>query len=61
MEHLLVVILKQVGDVRFMISKCYGLVKDKSMLNMGEEILWQKGIINVKRNSHVLSFHSCCI
>lgn len=53
--------LKQVGDVRFMISKCYGLIKDKPMLNMDEEILWQKGIINVKRNSLGPDFHSCCI
>lgn len=36
MEYLLVITLTQVGDVRFMISKCCGLVK-KSMLNMCEQ------------------------
>lgn len=61
MEYLLVMTLKRVGDVRFIISKCYRLVKDKSMLNMSEEILWQNGIINVKSNSFGPGFHSCRI
>lgn len=42
-----------------MAIKCYGLVEDKSMPNISEEILWQKDRANGSRNSLGLGFHSC--